>query len=229
MAPGRRLRPKPGCSSERLGPPSREQARCQPDEARANVYAVGLLMYTLLVGHGPFAHVEDALALLQAHVQQAPAPPLRQAAQWIPGALGGAVLKALAKRAEDRLQSAEVFTEALGRSAAGLARVEGGVQGPEAAGAAPGRARVGRRDEAPSGWQVARWGEVEGGWKPEIRAWFEPVRGGDDGAGRGAGTGAARVDAVVEVDARLFAGLTVASAVMFSLIAALVLRGLGVW
>ncbi|WP_438021462.1 serine/threonine-protein kinase [Sorangium sp. So ce315] len=177
---------------------SPEQARCQPVDARADVYAVGLLMYTLVVGHGPFAHVEDALGVLRAHVMETPAPPSRYAAQRIPAALDRAVLKALAKRPEERFQSAEAFGEELGRIGAEL--VEGGTsRGPEA----------------------------EAGWGPQSRAWFEARPEGSSGAGAGGGE---RAEAgAVPVDARLFAGLTLASTVVFSAIAALVLRGMGVW
>ncbi|WP_437734953.1 serine/threonine-protein kinase [Sorangium sp. So ce1335] len=177
---------------------SPEQARCQPVDARADVYAVGLLMYTLVVGHGPFAHVEDALGVLRAHVMETPAPPSRYAAQRIPAALDRAVLKALAKRPEERFQSAEAFGEELGRIGAEL--VEGG---------------------------TARGPEAETSWGPLSRAWFEARPDGSSGAGAGGGE---RTEAgAVPVDARLFAGLTLASTVVFSAIAALVLRGMGVW
>ncbi|WP_437984271.1 serine/threonine-protein kinase [Sorangium sp. So ce117] len=181
---------------------SPEQARCQPVDARADVYAVGLLMYTLVVGHGPFAHVEDALGLLRAHVMEPPAPPSRYAGQRLPAALDRAVLKALAKRPEERFQSAEAFGAELGRIGAELAEEEGS-----------GRA--------------AGMPEAEAGWGPQSRAWFEARPEGTSGAGAGAGVA---VEAgAAPVDARLFAGLTLASTVVFSAIAALVLRGMGVW
>ncbi|WP_437279639.1 serine/threonine-protein kinase [Sorangium sp. So ce375] len=182
---------------------SPEQARCQPVDARADVYAVGLLMYTLVVGHGPFAHVEDALGVLRAHVLEAPAPPSRVAGQRIPPALDRAVLKALAKRPEERFQSAEAFGEELGRIAAELAEEDGS-----------GRA--------------ARM--LEAGWGPQSRAWFEAMPEGTSGARAGAGVAGVAVEAgAAPVDARLFAALTLASTVVFSAIAALVLRGMGVW
>ncbi|WP_437715547.1 serine/threonine-protein kinase [Sorangium sp. So ce448] len=180
---------------------SPEQARCQPVDARADVYAVGLLMYTLVVGHGPFAHVEDALALLRAHVVETPAPPSRYAAQRLPAALDRAVLKALAKRPEERFQSAEAFGEELGRIGAELAEEDGSGRAP-------------RRPEA------------EAGWGPQSRAWFEARPEGTSGAGV---AGVAVEAGEAPVDARLFAGLTLASTVVFSAIAALVLRGMGVW
>ncbi|WP_437297711.1 serine/threonine-protein kinase [Sorangium sp. So ce426] len=182
---------------------SPEQARCQPVDARADVYAVGLLMYTLVVGHGPFAHVEDALALLRAHVVETPAPPSRYAAQRLPAALDRAVLKALAKRPEERFQSAEAFAAELGRIGAELAEEDGS-----------GRA--------------ARTVEAEAGWGPQSRAWFEARPEGTSGAGAGV-AGVAVEAGTAPVDARLFAGLTLASTVVFSAIAALVLRGMGVW
>ncbi|WP_437549438.1 serine/threonine-protein kinase [Sorangium sp. So ce367] len=184
---------------------SPEQARCQPVDGRADVYAVGLLMYTLVVGHGPFAHVEDALALLRAHVVEPPAPPSRYAGQRIPGALDRAVLRALAKRPEERFQSAEAFGEELGRIGAALAEEDGS-------------GRAARRPEA------------EAGWGPQSRAWFEARPEGTSGARAGAGVAGVAVEAgAAPVDARLFAGLTLASTVVFSAIAALVLRGMGVW
>ncbi|WP_437590805.1 serine/threonine-protein kinase [Sorangium sp. So ce1000] len=184
---------------------SPEQARCQPVDARADVYAVGLLMYTLVVGHGPFAHVEDALGLLRAHVLEAPAPPSWYARQRIPGALDRAVLKALAKRPEERFESAEAFAAELGRIGPGLAEVEED--------GSRGAARMPEAEEA--------------GWGPQSRAWFEAKPEGSSGAEAGGGV---RVEAgVAPVNAWLFAGLTLASTAVFSALAALVLRGMGVW
>ncbi|WP_438027113.1 serine/threonine-protein kinase [Sorangium sp. So ce233] len=205
---------------------SPEQARCHPVDARADVYAVGLLMYTLVVGHGPFAHLDDALALLRAHALEAPVPPSRYAAQPIPPALDRAVLKALAKRPEERFESAEAFAEELGRIAAGLSDADGSAWGAGVAGGAgPGGAGAAARMPG----ATAGGGEAEAAWKPEIRAWFEAVPAGAGGAGARASV--ARPDAgegEAPVDARLFAALTAASTVVFSVIAALVLRGMGV-
>jgi serine/threonine-protein kinase len=100
-----------------------EQAKCQPVDARTDIYAVGLLLYTLIVGHGPFAHVSDPLELLHAHVLEPPTPPSQLAQQPIPIELDEAILKALAKRPQDRFQTAEQF-------AAELERVATQVPGP---------------------------------------------------------------------------------------------------
>ncbi|WP_437636414.1 serine/threonine-protein kinase [Sorangium sp. So ce854] len=213
---------------------SPEQARCQPVDARADVYAVGLLMYTLLVGHGPFAHVDDALEVLRAHVLEAPTPPSRNAAQGIPPALDRAVLQALAKRPEERFQSAEAFAEELGRIAAELAGGGGSVAGPGVAevagtGGAERAASLAAAERALKG-AMAGGGEAEAAWTPGIGAWFEGVPAGAGAAGARACVAPPDAgEAEAPVDARLFAGLTAASTVVFSLIAALVLRGLGVW
>jgi serine/threonine-protein kinase len=94
---------------------SPEQARFQQVDARTDVYAVGLLLYTLVAGQGPFEHAKDALTLLNAHIREAPAPPSRLAWQTIPPDLDQAILKALAKRPEHRFQTAELFADELGR------------------------------------------------------------------------------------------------------------------
>ncbi|MGK3989978.1 serine/threonine-protein kinase [Sorangium sp. So ce136] len=200
---------------------SPEQARCGAVDARADVYAAGLLMYTLLVGQGPFAHLDDALEVLQAHVREAPCPPSLRAAQAISPALDRAVLKALAKRPEERFQSAAAFAEELGRIAAALA----------AAGGTAGVARSGGAARVPGAMAGGRvgGGEAAAAWEPEIGAWFEAMPAGAGGAGARAHGAADAGQAEEPVDARLFATLTAASTVVFSLIAALVLRSLGMW
>jgi serine/threonine-protein kinase len=96
---------------------SPEQLRCGPVDARTDIYAVGLLLYTLLVGHGPFEHVQDMLDLLNAHLREVPKPPSAFARQHIGADLDQAILKAVAKRPEQRFQSAELFADELGRIA----------------------------------------------------------------------------------------------------------------
>jgi serine/threonine-protein kinase len=99
---------------------SPEQARFQSVDARTDVYATGLLLCTLIAGRGPFDHARDMLELLQAHVREVPAPPSQLAKQFVPPEVDRAVLKALAKRPEQRFQSAELFAEELARIASRL-------------------------------------------------------------------------------------------------------------
>ncbi|MFO0590471.1 MAG: serine/threonine-protein kinase [Polyangiaceae bacterium] len=83
-------------------------------DARADLYAAGVVLYVLVAGRGPFQH-KSTLALLDAHLNESPKAPSSVAPQPIPAELDRAILCALAKRPEDRFVSAEAFAEELGR------------------------------------------------------------------------------------------------------------------
>lgn len=112
-----------------------EQALCLPVDARTDVYAAGILLYTLIAGIGPFAHARDPQSLLLAHVREVPRAPSLAATQAVPAALDGAVLKALAKQPQDRFQTAEEFAAELAAIAESLGAMP--VQVSVAAPAAP--------------------------------------------------------------------------------------------
>jgi serine/threonine-protein kinase len=98
-----------------LGSPrwiSPEQAMGKPVDARADVYAAGLVLYSLVVGRTPFAHL-DAAAALGAAVTERPTLPSRCAPQRIPPALEDAILMAIEKDPDQRFQSADAFATAL--------------------------------------------------------------------------------------------------------------------
>jgi serine/threonine protein kinase len=95
---------------------SPEQARGGQIDARTDVYAVGVLLYSLLVGAGPFDHLRNPVELLHAHVSITPVAPSQRATQRIPPEVDAAVMRALAKRPEDRFASAAEFSIALGRA-----------------------------------------------------------------------------------------------------------------
>jgi eukaryotic-like serine/threonine-protein kinase len=84
-----------------------EQIRFQPVDARTDIYAVGLLLYTMIAGRPPFAYARDLLKMLNAHLMEAPRAPSIYAPQLVPAMLDRLILKALAKRPEHRFQSAE--------------------------------------------------------------------------------------------------------------------------
>ena len=92
---------------------SPEQAKGHAVDARTDLYGAGIVLYTLIAGRGPFHHINDAVALLQAHAFEEPAPPSRMSQQPIPPALDAIILKAIAKKPEDRYPSAAAFSEAL--------------------------------------------------------------------------------------------------------------------
>jgi eukaryotic-like serine/threonine-protein kinase len=92
---------------------SPEQARGAPVDARSDLYAMGVVLYALVAGRGPFDHLNDAPALARAHALERPDPPSRHAPAPLPAALEHAIAKAMAKQPEERFQSALSFAEAL--------------------------------------------------------------------------------------------------------------------
>jgi tetratricopeptide (TPR) repeat protein/predicted Ser/Thr protein kinase len=100
-----------------LGTPlylSPEQARGTDVDARSDLFALGALLYECVAGRPAFSGatvVEIAGAVL--HVDPQPPSKFNPA---VPRALDRVVLKALAKRPEDRYQSADEFINALGEA-----------------------------------------------------------------------------------------------------------------
>ncbi|WP_437673411.1 serine/threonine-protein kinase [Sorangium sp. So ce131] len=100
---------------------SPEQVSGLAVDARTDVYAAGVVLYTLLAGRGPFEHVKPLVELLRAHASEVPAPPSRHAPWPTPPELDRAVLRALEKRPELRFPGAAAFAAELSRIAARLA------------------------------------------------------------------------------------------------------------
>lgn len=99
-----------------LGTPrffSPEQATGAPVDARSDVYAMGVVLYAMLVGRTPFEHHTALPALLRAHAAEAPAPPSQRTREPIAAALDALILRALAKRPEHRPRSAAAFADEL--------------------------------------------------------------------------------------------------------------------
>ena len=92
---------------------SPEGALGEDVDPRADIYSVGLVLYSMLVGRGPFDHLEGDDRLLRAHALDAPEPPSRYAVEPIPQELDRAVLKALAKDPDHRFQTADEFQACL--------------------------------------------------------------------------------------------------------------------
>jgi serine/threonine protein kinase len=88
-----------------------EQALGQAVDARADVYALGAVLYACLTGRPPF--IEQSLtAMLLAHAQKEPSPPSLHMAGISP-ALDAIVLRCLRKKPADRFQDARALRDAL--------------------------------------------------------------------------------------------------------------------
>ncbi|APR87922.1 serine/threonine protein kinase [Minicystis rosea] len=95
-----------------------EQATGGPIDARTDVYSTGLVLYTLLTGTRPYAHVTDEVDLIMACVSEPLGAPSTKTENPIPPALDAAVKRAVAKRPAERFQSAAHFSTELRRIAA---------------------------------------------------------------------------------------------------------------
>jgi serine/threonine-protein kinase len=80
-------------------------------DGRADIYALGCVVYEMLAGEAPFAGATDR-AILARHAVD-PVPPLRTIRPGLPGELEQAVLRALAKVPADRPAEAGRFAASL--------------------------------------------------------------------------------------------------------------------
>ena len=90
---------------------SPEQLLGQEVDGRADVYAVGTLLYELTTGHLPFEVEGDYLRMI-AQLQQVPGPPSAHNPN-LPAGLDQIIAKALRKEPEDRFATSRDFRDAL--------------------------------------------------------------------------------------------------------------------
>ncbi len=119
------LLPDPEANGLILGTPSvmaPEQIRLEAVDARADIYAAGILLYQLLVGRKPFA-AADTQTLLRMQLFDAPVPPRRALGRArVSADLEAVVLRALRKDASARFDSCAAMASALAETPEGRGR-----------------------------------------------------------------------------------------------------------
>lgn len=88
-----------------------EQILGQPIDGRADLYATGVILYTMLAGQRPF-DADSPMAMAMKHIKQPP-PPLEDIRPELSPQLCSIVIKAMAKKPEERFENARQMRDAL--------------------------------------------------------------------------------------------------------------------
>jgi serine/threonine protein kinase len=99
-----------------------EQIKGWPVDARADVYAIGCVLFEMVAGQPPFKR-ENEYATMYAHTSEPP-PTLTSLAPGAPPALDAVIARALAKEPDDRFPSAGDFARAVSAATVGQAPAE---------------------------------------------------------------------------------------------------------
>ncbi|MGH7297939.1 MAG: serine/threonine-protein kinase, partial [Polyangiaceae bacterium] len=94
-----------------------EQVAGDPIDGRTDVYALGCVLYEMLTGERAFEGT-SSVVVMGKQLRETPKPPrVRVPSRVIPAALEAVVMRAMAKKPEDRFESAEALREALEETA----------------------------------------------------------------------------------------------------------------
>jgi serine/threonine protein kinase len=89
-----------------------EQIRGERATPATDIYAVGLVLYEMLCGIGPFEHLDSGSLVSQAHLREIP-PPVSRFAPWVPPSIVQLIAASLAKEPKQRPRDAYAFAERL--------------------------------------------------------------------------------------------------------------------
>ncbi|HET9046861.1 MAG TPA: serine/threonine-protein kinase, partial [Casimicrobiaceae bacterium] len=112
---------------------SPEQIQGLPVDGRSDLFSAGVILYQFLTGERPFGG--SSTTTMRKVLEEDPLPPSRFNVQ-VPSAMDAVVRRALAKRADDRFQSAREFSDALAKAAASAGSGAAAPAGAAAASAA---------------------------------------------------------------------------------------------
>lgn len=98
---------------------SPEQCRGMNIDGRSDLYSLGVLLYQLTTGRLPFENIRTPAEAAEKHIRIAPPKP-QDIRPGLPPQVEAIILKAIAKKPEDRFQTGAEMAAALRRAAAGI-------------------------------------------------------------------------------------------------------------
>jgi Serine/threonine protein kinase len=110
---------------------SPEQVKCEPVDARSDLYSVGISFYEMVTGQRPFQS-DSNFSIMQAHLQEPPKLPI-EVRPDLPVGISEIIMMAMEKDPAKRFQSADAFANALRTVAGGVVSLAAPVPAPEAA------------------------------------------------------------------------------------------------